>query len=52
MIDDNISLSKSFIPEDEINIKRLNSKTNYRVVPFSRALDTVEIYNLMIAERI
>lgn len=43
MLDDTIAIHKNFIPEDEINIERLHTATSYRVVPFSRALDTVEM---------
>ena len=51
MIDENIAQNKSFIPDDEINMKRLNSKTSYRVVPFSGAHDTIDIYNLIKSEK-
>jgi len=47
MVDDKIALTKSFIPEDEIQVKRLESASSYRVVPFSRALDTKQIYDLV-----
>ncbi len=40
-----LAIIKSFIPEDELNISRLSSKTNYRVIPYSKALDTYEILN-------
>lgn len=43
--DDSIAIKKSFIPEDEINITRLETKTDYRVIPYSKALDTIQIYN-------
>jgi len=51
MSDNTISTVKDFIPEDEMSIKRLQEKTNFRVVPFSKALDTNEMYELIIAER-
>lgn len=35
---------KSFIPEDEINIERLASQSEYFVIPYSHALDTIELY--------
>ena len=43
MIDNNISIQKSFIPEDELNVERLGESSDYRVIPFSKALDTFEI---------
>jgi len=42
--DTNITLKKSFIPEDEISIERLNTKSEYLVIPFSAALDTIELF--------
>lgn len=39
-----ITIKKSFIPEDEISIKRLNTKSEYLVIPFSYALDTIELF--------
>ena len=50
MSDSQIAIEKSFIPDDEMSIVRIAIRTNYRVVPFCRALDTVEIYNLITAE--
>ena len=47
MSNSQIAIEKSFIPDDEISIDRIAARTTYRVVPFSRALDTVEIYNLI-----
>lgn len=44
---DTIAIEKDFIPYDEINIDKISQKTKYRVVPFSNALDTI-----MIAEMI
>ncbi len=35
---------KSFIPEDEISIERLNTQSEYLVIPFSNALDTIELF--------
>lgn len=45
-----VATEKCFIPEDEVSIDRMASRSNYRVVPFSRALDTLDIYNLIKAE--
>lgn len=39
-----ITVKKSFIPEDEISIERLNTKSEYLVIPFSNALDTIELF--------
>lgn len=44
MFDNRISLIKDFIPEDEM----LNRSSEFRVVPFSNALDSIEIKNLII----
>jgi hypothetical protein len=44
MIDDTISKVKDFVPEDEM----LNRSSHFRVVPFSKALDSLEIKNLII----
>jgi hypothetical protein len=43
MIDTAVAKNKNFIPEDEIQIGRLATATEYRVVPFSNALDSIEI---------
>ena len=40
-------MDKDLIPQDERNVTRLKSKSKYRVVPFSRALDSLEIYELI-----
>lgn len=45
MADNNISIKKSFIPEDEINLVRMQQATDFRVVPFHNALDTIEVYD-------
>lgn len=45
MLDDTIAVNKDFIPQDSL-YERV--KTVYRVVPFSNALDTGEIKNLII----
>ncbi len=42
-----IAIIKSLIPEDELNVERLSTMSNYRVVPYHSALDTVEIMKLM-----
>jgi hypothetical protein len=51
MTDPQVAIEKSFIPDDEMSIDRIASKTSYRVVPFSGALDTIEVYNLIMAEK-
>ena len=51
MINPQFAIEKDFIPDDEMSIKRIASKTSYRVVPFSSALDTIEIYKLIMAEK-
>lgn len=38
-----VAINKDFIPEDEIEISRLETRSYYKVVPFSEALDTLEI---------
>ena len=43
MTNEDISIQKNFIPEDELNLERLNESSVYKVIPFSRALDTFEI---------
>ena len=50
MTNNELAIIKSFIPEDEINIARLLSKTNYRVIPYSKALDTYEILKIILNE--
>ncbi len=47
MCNDKIAKNKNFIPEDEISIDRLQTASIYRVVPFSNALDTAEIYGII-----
>ena len=42
MADDDIAIVKALIPEDDIS--DFEVKSNYRVIPFSRALDCAEIY--------
>ena len=44
MIDEKIAIEKELIPEDSIKI--IAKKTSYKVVPFSRSLDTIEIVKL------
>jgi hypothetical protein len=44
MFDNKISLVKDFIPEDEM----LNRSSKFRVVPFSNALDSIEIKKIII----
>src|SRR5690554_2092931 len=47
MIDDSVSFKKNFIPEDELDPTRLETASIYRVVPFSKALDSFEIIELL-----
>jgi hypothetical protein len=49
MTDKNLYMIKSFIPEDEINAERLKKKSEYRVIPFSKALDTSEIVKKIVS---
>ena len=51
MIDDSIGMAKNFIPHDEKSIGRLKTATSYRVVPFSKALDTKEIFDMINSEK-
>lgn len=46
MVDDKIAKDKTLLPEDSVDIVR--EKTEYRVVPFSKALDTREIRKLIV----
>lgn len=47
MNDDSISKNKDFIPEDEISLQRLGVASQYRVVPFHKALDTIEVCDII-----
>lgn len=47
MADNNTAIIKDFIPEDEIDANRLKGKSSYRVVPFSKSLDTLQIAELI-----
>jgi hypothetical protein len=47
MNDDTISLEKDFIPEDELNIERLGKSSIYKVFPFSNALDSFNMINVI-----
>jgi hypothetical protein len=40
-----ITKKKTFIPEDEITIDRLSTKSEYLVIPFCDALDSIELFN-------
>ncbi|MGK0365663.1 MAG: hypothetical protein ACI85O_002729 [Saprospiraceae bacterium] len=51
MIDDAFSQEKHLIPEDEISQTRLQTKSSYRVVPFSKALDTYDIFEQINSEQ-
>jgi hypothetical protein len=51
MIDNRIAIEKNFIPEDEISIERISAPTKYRVVPYNKALNTTQIFNLIKAEK-
>jgi hypothetical protein len=44
MLNDEIATDKDFIPEDALLVEENKERTDYRVVPFSRALDTIEIW--------
>ena len=37
--------AKGFIPEDERDLARLKTKTDYRVLPFHLAMDSVEVFD-------
>jgi hypothetical protein len=50
MIDDNVAINKDFVPEDETDIQKLKDKTTYRVVPFSKALDSMDLFELIKAD--
>nr|WP_299073072.1 hypothetical protein [uncultured Allomuricauda sp.] len=43
-LNDKITKEKSFIPDDEVSIERLSSKSDYLVIPFEYALDSIEIF--------
>lgn len=47
MTDDSFSKNKNLLPEDTVIASELEEST-YRVVPFSKALDTIEIYELIL----
>lgn len=47
MANDKIAMNKDFIPEDELSVDRIRTASKYRVVPFSNALDTIEIYEII-----
>jgi hypothetical protein len=47
MSNDEIAKNKNFIPEDELSIDRSKTASDYRVIPFSKAMDTVEIYEII-----
>jgi hypothetical protein len=51
MVDDSTAKDKNLIPEDEMDINRVGTATYYRVVPFSKAYDTVEIYEIISREK-
>lgn len=46
MADDDISKNKHLLPDDFISQEQ-NAKSVFRVVPFSKALDTLEIFDLI-----
>jgi len=50
MINNDFSKEKHLIPEDEMSTIRLKTKSSYRVVPFSKALDTYDIFERINAE--
>ncbi|MFR9165704.1 MAG: hypothetical protein ACLVKO_05585 [Dysgonomonas sp.] len=43
MINPEIGINKNLIPEDELDPTRINTASTYRVVPFNKALDTIQI---------
>ena len=45
MTNDDISENKALLPEDSLVVQE--EKSTYKVVPFSKALDSVEIYDLI-----
>jgi hypothetical protein len=47
MLDDAIAKNKDLVPEDSISITDSSDRTAYRVVPFSKALDTPEMYEVI-----
>lgn len=47
MANDKVAKYKSFIPDDEVSLARIATKSSYRVVPFSNALDTIAIYDII-----
>lgn len=51
MTDNKVAQNKNFVPHDEVNIQRLQTGTSYRVVPFSKALDSLEVYDLIKNEK-
>jgi hypothetical protein len=48
MIDNNVSKNKHLLPEDSIGASE-QQESLYRVVPFSKAKDTIEIYELILS---
>lgn len=49
MTNNAIAKEKNFVPDDELLAERIETASTYRVVPFSNALDTLEIYQLIAA---
>ena len=49
MTSGNFSKNKDLLPEDGVEVSE-QKKSRYRVVPFSKALDTIEIYELILNE--
>ena len=47
MIDNEISKNKHLLPEDSVGASE-QEESLYRVVPFSKAIDTIEIYELIL----
>jgi hypothetical protein len=47
MVDDKISKDKTLLPEDSVDI--VTEQTEYRVVPFSKALDTHDMLKLILS---
>lgn len=46
MIDDKFSINKNLLPEDAVSVNE-DEQSAYRVVPFDKALDTIEIFELI-----
>jgi hypothetical protein len=45
MMDDDIAINKTLIPEDTVG--KVDKASDYRVIPFNKALDVVEVFKLL-----